>query len=133
MATPSEGELRNQGLPTPSAQQEGPGAFVMFEDEIDLEDFYGMPTAAAFGVLMQIITSSGKVSTTHDLLECFSDGIHDLSRAVSELQMLGFLDVNAIEVEGLPTVKLDITFLGHTYLSMFAWELIENYQSYYRD
>lgn len=105
----------------------------MFEDEIDLEDFYGMPSAAAFGVLMQMITSSGNVSTAHDLLECFSDGIHDLSRAVDELQILGFLDVTAIEVEGMPTVKLDITFLGHTYLSMFAWELIDSYQSYFSD
>ena len=46
---------------------------------------------------------------------------------------MGFLDVTAIEVEGMPTVKLDITFLGHTYLSMFAWELIDSYQSYFSD
>lgn len=105
----------------------------MFEDDIDLENYYGMPSAAAFGVLMWIITSNGKVSTTHDLLEGFSDGIHDLSRAVGELEMLGFLEVSAIEVESIPTVKLDITFRGHTYLSMFAWELIDNYQSYFRD
>jgi hypothetical protein len=105
----------------------------MFEDDIDLERLYGMPSAASLGLLVQIVASDGKVSTTHDLLDCFSDGIHDLGWAINDLQMLGFVNATSAEVDGMATVKLEVTLLGHTYLSMFAWQLIENYQSYFRD
>ena len=54
----------------------------MFEDDIDLEGFYGMPSARALGVLFQILISNGKVATTHDLLVDFTDGIYDLIQAV---------------------------------------------------
>ena len=105
----------------------------MFEDEIDLEDFYGMPSARALGVLFQILISNGKVATTHDLLEYFSDGIHELKQAIYELQSLGHLEVAAVQQDGVDTLKLEITLQGHAYLSGFAWELIENYQNYFSD
>ena len=105
----------------------------MFEDDIDLEGFYGMPSARALGVLFQILISNGKVATTHDLLDHFTDGIYDLIQAVEELQLLGHLDVTAVQQAGVDTSKLDITLPGHAYLSGFAWELIENYQNYFSD
>jgi len=105
----------------------------MFEDDIDLEGFYGMPSARALGVLFQILISNGKVATTHDLLDHFTDGIYDLIQAVEELQLLGHLDVTAVQQDGVDTSKLDITLPDHAYLSGFAWELIENYQNYFSD
>jgi hypothetical protein len=105
----------------------------MFEDEIDLEGLYGMPSARAFGVLLTILISNGKVATTHDLLDCFTDGIYDLVQAIDELQLLGHLDVTAVRQDGVDTSKLEITLPGHAYLSGFAWELIENYQNYFSD
>jgi hypothetical protein len=105
----------------------------MFEDDIDLEGFYGMPSARALGVLFQILISNGKVATTHDLLDHFTDGIYDLIQAVEELQLLGHLDVTNVQQDGVDTSKLDITLPGHAYLSGFAWELIENYQNYFSD
>jgi len=105
----------------------------MFEDDIDLEGFYGMPSARALGVLFQILISNGKVATTHDLLDHFTDGIYDLIQAVEELQLLGHLDVTAVQQDGVDTSKLDITLPGHAHLSGFAWELIENYQNYFSD
>jgi hypothetical protein len=105
----------------------------MFEDDIDLEGFYGMPSARALGVLFQILISNGKVATTHDLLDHFTDGIYDLVQAVEELQLLGHLDVTNVQQDGVDTSKLDITLPGHAYLSGFAWELIENYQNYFSD
>jgi hypothetical protein len=103
----------------------------MFEDDIDLEGFYGMPSARALGILFQILISNGKVSTTHDLLDYFSDGIYDLVQAIDELKWLGFLEVTAVQQDGVDTSKLEITLPGHGYLSGFAWELIENYQNYF--
>ena len=105
----------------------------MFEDDIDLEGFYGMPSARALGVLFQILISNGKVATTHDLLDYFSDGIHELRQAIDELQLLGVLNVTAVQQDGVDTSKLDITLPGHAYLSGFAWELIENYQNYFSE
>jgi hypothetical protein len=105
----------------------------MFEDDIDLEGFYGMPSARALGVLFQILISNGKVATTHDLLDHFTDGIYDLVQAVEELQLLGHLDVTNVQQDGVDTSKLDITLPGHAFLSGFAWELIENYQNYFSD
>lgn len=105
----------------------------MFEDDIDLEGFYGMPSASALGVLFQILISNGKVATTHDLLDYFSDGIHELRQAIDELQLLGVLDVTAVQQDGVDTSKLEITLRGHAYLSGFAWELIENYQNYFSE
>ena len=105
----------------------------MFEDDIDLEGFYGIPSARALGVLFQILISNGKVATTHDLLDHFTDGIYDLIQAVEELQLLGHLDVTNVQQDGVDTSKLDITLPGHAYLSGFAWELIENYQNYFSD
>jgi hypothetical protein len=105
----------------------------MFEDDIDLEGFYGMPSARALGVLFQILISNGKVATTHDLLDHFTDGIYELIQAVKELQLLGHLDVTAVQQDGVDTSKLEITLPGHAYLSGFAWELIENYQNYFSE
>ena len=105
----------------------------MFADDIDLEGFYGMPSARALGVLFQILISNGKVATTHDLLDHFTDGIYDLIQAVEELQLLGHLDVTNVQQDGVDTSKLEITLPGHAYLSGFAWELIENYQNYFSD
>ncbi len=105
----------------------------MFEDDIDLEGFYGMPSARALGVLFQILISNGKVATTHDLLDHFSDGIYDSVQAIDELQLLGVLNVTAVQQDGVDTSKLEITLLGHAYLSGFAWELIENYQDYFSE
>jgi hypothetical protein len=105
----------------------------MFEDDIDLEGFYGMPSARALGVLFQILISNGKVATTHDLLDYFSDGIHELRQAIDELQLLGVLNVTAVQQDGVDTSKLEITLTGHAYLSGFAWELIENYQNYFSE
>ena len=105
----------------------------MFEDDIDLEGFYGMPSARALGVLFQILISNGKVATTHDLLDHFTDGIYDLIQAVEELQLLGHLDVTNVQQDGVDTSKLEITLPGHAYLSGFAWELIENYQNYFSE
>ena len=105
----------------------------MFEDDIDLEGFYGMPSARALGVLFQILISNGKVATTHDLLDHFTDGIYDLIQAVEELQLLGHLDVTAVQQDGVDTSKLEITLPGNAYLSGFAWELIENYQNYFSE
>lgn len=105
----------------------------MFEDDIDLEGFYGMPSARALGVLFQILISNGKVATTHDLLDYFSDGIHELRQAIDELLLLGLLEVTAVQQDGVDTSKLDITLPGHAYLSGFAWELIDNYQHYFSD
>ena len=105
----------------------------MFEDEIDLEGFYGMPSAGALGVLVQILVANGKASTAHDLLDYFSDGIHDLRQIVDELRLLGLLDVTEMLVNGTETARLDITIPGHAYLSQFAWELINNYESYFSD
>ena len=110
MVTKSQGWFSNSVLPTPSRQQEGPGAFVMFEDDIDLERLYGMPSAASLGLLVQIVASDGKVSTTHDLLDCFSDGIHDLGWAINDLQMLGFVNATSAEVDGMATVKLKLRY-----------------------
>ena len=72
----------------------------MFEDDIDLKGFYGMPSARALGVLFQILISNGKVATTHDLLDYFSDGIHELRQAIDELQLLGVLNVTAVQQDG---------------------------------
>lgn len=105
----------------------------MFENDIDLEGFYGMPSARALGVLFQILISNGKVATTHDLLDYFSDGIHELRQAIDELLLLGLLEVTAVQQDGVDTSKLDITLPGHAYLSGFAWELIDNYQHYFSD
>jgi hypothetical protein len=105
----------------------------MFEDDIDLEGFYGMPSARALGILFQILISNGKVSTTHDLLDCFSDGIHELRQAIEELQLLGLIEVTGVQQDGVDTSKLEITLPGHVYLSGFAWELIENYQNYFSE
>ena len=105
----------------------------MFEDDIDLEGFYGMPSASALGVLFQILISNGKVATTHDLLDHFSDGIYDLVQAIDELQLSGVLDVTAVQQDGVDTSKLEITLQGHAYRSGFAWELIDNYQNYFSD
>ena len=105
----------------------------MFEDDIDLEGFYGMPSARALGVLFQILISNGKVTTTHYLLDYFSDGIHELRQAIDELQLLGLLEVTAVQQDGVDTSKLEITLPGHAYLSGFAWELIDNYQHYFSD
>ena len=92
-----------------------------------------MPSARALGVLFQILISNGKVATTHDLLDHFTDGIYDLIQAVEELQLLGHLDVTAVQQDGVDTSKLEITLPGHGYLSGFAWELIENYQNYFSE
>ena len=105
----------------------------MYEDDFSLQNPQGLPTASSLGVLVQILASNGKVSTILDLLECFSDGIHDLNWAVHHLELLGLIKVAPVEVDGMVTSTLEITLVGHTYLSMFAWELIENYQSYFRD
>jgi hypothetical protein len=105
----------------------------MFEGDIDLEGFYGMPSARALGVLFQILISNGKVATTHDLLDYFSDGIHELRQAIDELQLLGVLNVTAVQQDGVDTSKLEITLPGHAYLSGFAWVLIENYQNYFSE
>lgn len=105
----------------------------MFEDEIDLEGIYGMPSASALGVLFQLLISSRDTSTTHDLLDHFSDGIHELRQSISELQSYGFIEVTAVQQNGVDTSKLAITLKGHTYLSGFAWELITRYESYFRE
>ena len=105
----------------------------MFEDKIDLEGFYGMQSASSLAVLIQILASNGKISTTHDLQDRFSDGIHDLILVVDELQMLGFLDVTATEVNCIATAKLEISSRGHALLSLYALELIDYYQPYFKD
>ena len=54
-------------------------------------------------------------------------------QAIDELQLLGVLDVTAVQQDGVDTSKLEITLPGHAYLSGFAWELIENYQNYFSE
>jgi hypothetical protein len=106
---------------------------VMFEEEMDRERFYGMPSAGALGVLVQILMSKGTTSITHDLLDHFSDGIYDLVQIIDELQLLGHLDVTAVQLDGFDTSRLEITLPGQDYLSGFAWELIDKYQGYFSD
>lgn len=133
MATPSEGELRNQGLPTPSALQEGSGSPLMMDDFVDRQSYFGLLSSCSLGVLIQILATDGKINYTHDLIDYFSDGIHDLSWIINELHASGLINTTPVVVEGTSTTQLEITFRGHYYLSLFAWQLIENYQSYYRD
>ncbi|NDF93544.1 MAG: hypothetical protein EB122_03150 [Actinobacteria bacterium] len=105
----------------------------MFDDFLDRQKYFGLLSSCSLGVLVQLLASGGKLIYVHDLIDYFADGIHDLSWTIHELHTLDFIVATPAEVNGVPTSLLEITFRGHAFLSLFAWELIENYQSYLRD
>ncbi|MBU3693161.1 MAG: hypothetical protein FGM47_06570 [Candidatus Nanopelagicaceae bacterium] len=104
----------------------------MFDDDHDPVGPFELPAASSLGVLIQILAADGKVTTIHDLVDYFSDGIHDLIWAVNDLHLLDLIDLTEVEVDGVATARIQITFRGHAFLSSYAWQLIENYQSYFR-
>ena len=105
----------------------------MFEDEIDLEGFYGQPSSSALGVLVQILTTDRVIMTLHHLMDHFSDDSTVLEASIDELRFLGLLDVAKVYVDGTDTLELEITMPGHAYLSLFAGELINHYKFYFSE
>jgi hypothetical protein len=105
----------------------------MFEDEIDLEGFYGQPSSSALGVLIQILTADKITMTLHHLIDYFNDDSDVLKAAIEELRFLGLLDVAQLYVDGIDTLELEITMPGHAYLSLFAGELINHYKFYFSE
>jgi hypothetical protein len=105
----------------------------MFGDDHDPVGPFELPASSSLGVLIQILAANGKVNTIHDLVDYFSDGLYDLIWAVNDLHMLDLIDLTVIEVDGVATARIQITFRGHAYLSSIAWQLIDNYQSYFRN
>ena len=105
----------------------------MFDDFLDRRKYFGLLSSCSLGVLVQLLASDGTINYVHDLIDYFADGIHDLSWTIHGLHTLDFIIATPAGLNGVPTARLEITFRGHAYLSLFAWELIENYQSYFRD
>lgn len=105
----------------------------MMDDFVDRQSYFGLLSSCSLGVLIQILAADGKINYAHDLIDYFSDGIHDLSWIINELHTSDLINATPVVVNGISTTQLEITFRGHYYLSLFAWKLIENYQSYYRD
>ena len=105
----------------------------MFEDEIDLEGFYGQPSSSALGVLVQILATDKITMTLHHLIDHFSDDSAALRASIDELRFLGLLDVAQVYIDGTDTLELEITMSGHAYLSLFAGELINHYKFYFSE
>jgi hypothetical protein len=105
----------------------------MFEDEIDLDGFYGQPSSSALGVLVQILAADKISVTLNHLIDHFSDDATVLRTSIDELRFLGFLDVAQVYVDGNDTLELEITMPGHVYLSLFAGELINHYKCYFSE
>jgi hypothetical protein len=105
----------------------------MFEEAIDLDAFYGLPSSSALGILIQISATDREEMTLHHLTLYFSDHQNMLREAIDELQFLGLLHAEETNMYGTDTLRLTITMPGHIYLSGFAEKLNYQYKSYFSE